>query len=212
MAAATAQARVLAPLVTEDNPSPTSDEIVTPPPAYCPPPEGFRFYRSPSWEGAYNAHQTHLNPETEALQKQYTEYFEKLFIQWAEYAKHFWNYGIPAIKWSCLFFVIGFGGWRENLLKLGWFAVWYVPTLIFTFVANDVVAIANDQSPQAKMNAHREKLRKASPFLDKVLYVVSFWGTYTAILLTKFGSLWYITRMGNWTWPAWGLWVLIFGI
>jgi hypothetical protein len=81
--------------VTEDNPSPASDEIVSPLPAYYPPPEGFRFYRSSSWEGAYDAHQTHLNPDSEALQKQYTEYFTKLFLQWAQYAILFWNYGIP---------------------------------------------------------------------------------------------------------------------
>ncbi len=99
------------------------------------------------------------------------------------------------------------------MLKLGWFAVWYVPKLYFTFVANDVVAIANEESPQAKMNQQREDLRKQSPILEKVLYLVSFWGTYTVILLAKFGALWHITRMGSWwKWPAWGLWVLLFGI
>jgi hypothetical protein len=211
--------------LTEDIPPLDTQEIVSPPPAYYPPPPNFNLLRTASFPisygayDAYSAHQTATNPEMEALQAQYTEYFTQLFTKWIDWAVLFYKYGLPVIKWSCLFYTCGQGGWREEYLKLGWWMVWYSPGLYFDYLKSEVKELkerTDAAGPGGNPNdwiGGLDLSKSGHPILYKLLYNTFFWGTWSSIFGVKFGSLLYITWMKTWwKWLAWGVWILACGI
>ena len=80
----------------------------------------------------------------------------------------------------------------------GWVLVWVVPDLYFRIVGKIIKDIAKGEEAEQ---------------MNKLQYVVFFWGVWGAVVSVKLGSLlWIMGLHGWWLKGAWLVWVGLFGI
>ncbi|KAF4637641.1 hypothetical protein G7Y89_g448 [Cudoniella acicularis] len=136
-----------------------------------------------------------LSPGTQAKVDELVEEWTGKVEVWTKRATWAFKIGLPLAKWTCLFFVVGLGGWRESLLIAGWWIVWALPPILLRAEQRQILQV--------------EKWRFESGGLLKAAFVFSWY----ADILLKWAVLFMTVQLQGWTgWMLWGSWCAIYGL